>query len=228
MPRRREPLGITPKVIARLWAKVDKTGECWIWTGNCDKYGRSTINVNRKQCRPRRLSYELTHGPIPPNHEVYAECANKWRCVRPDHLVCRQQPVSDFAERFWSKVDRRNPDECWEWQADISNKGYGRLGTNKGGGWQAHRAAWELTNGPIPNGMFVCHRCDNPPCVNPAHLFLGTPKDNVQDMLAKGRAIWQGGPGWPTPRPKPGPGRRTGPRRRPSTAEDQSPTPSDS
>ncbi len=57
----------------------------------------------------------------------------------------------------------------------------------------ASRAAWEMVNGPIPTGMFACHHCDNPPCVRPDHLFLGTPKDNTEDMLRKGRAHWQKG-----------------------------------
>lgn len=98
--------------------------------------------------------------------------------------------MSDCAHRFWSKVDKRGPDECWEWQAYRRRLGYGefRIGPRVGGrAHLAHRVAWELTRGPIPDGMQACHRCDNPPCVNPAHLFLGTANDNIQDMIRKGR-----------------------------------------
>ena len=76
---------------------------------------------------------------------------------------------------------------CWHWTASKDGKGYGRLGGSKLGS-RAHRISFQIFRGPIPPGMFVCHTCDNPSCVRPSHLFLGTNHDNVEDMKAKGRS----------------------------------------
>ena len=89
--------------------------------------------------------------------------------------------------RFWSKVNKAGDDECWEWTGGCRN-GYGRFVLR----WcqtYAHRISWELAFGEIPKGLCALHKCDNPPCVNPKHLFLGTKKDNTDDMIKKGRHV---------------------------------------
>jgi len=89
------------------------------------------------------------------------------------------------------KVDKAGPDECWLWNTHANNKGYGALAEYVDGVWRkslAHRVSYELAHGPVPNRMKVLHRCDTPRCVNPAHLFLGTMKQNTEDMVAKGRS----------------------------------------
>lgn len=96
-----------------------------------------------------------------------------------------------FEERFWRKVRKsEEPDGCWIWIASRRFHGYGQIAPAGviGKPVPAHRASWEMHFGPIPDGLCVCHRCDVPACVRPDHLFLGTKKDNSEDMVAKGRS----------------------------------------
>ena len=92
--------------------------------------------------------------------------------------------MNQLGKRFWSKVNKT--DGCWEWTAYLNKQGYGRYGIGSNV-YRAHRLAFEEAYGPIPEGMFVCHKCDNPSCVRPDHLFLGTNSDNLKDCSAKGR-----------------------------------------
>jgi hypothetical protein len=95
----------------------------------------------------------------------------------------KRVPIS---ERFWPKVDKDADGGCWVWTASRNEQGYGCCGFN-GRTYTAHRLSYELARGPIPPGMHVLHRCDNPPCVNPEHLFVGDQSDNMRDMYGKGR-----------------------------------------
>jgi len=99
-------------------------------------------------------------------------------------------------DRFWSKVNKDTDSGCWEWTAYDHPSGYGNffIGSKA---HKAHRISWEIHNGKIPtedsyHGVCVLHKCDNPKCVNPAHLFLGTHADNMQDMISKGRRDYYG------------------------------------
>lgn len=93
-------------------------------------------------------------------------------------------------ERFMEKVEMIPISGCWLWTgALIKSTGYGRFGIGKRKVEYAHRASWNLFNGEIPKGMFICHHCDTPACVNPNHLFIGSAKDNAQDALKKSRTV---------------------------------------
>jgi len=98
-----------------------------------------------------------------------------------------------LVDRFWGKVDRRRDDECWPWTASVTRHGYGQIMVGAYGTGsrprplRANRVAWELTHGPIPDGLWVLHSCDNPSCCNPSHLFLGTQTENMRDAADKGR-----------------------------------------
>lgn len=91
-----------------------------------------------------------------------------------------------LAVRLWSKVDRRAPEECWPWRASRSLNGYGRILLN-GKLEVAPRIAWAITHGEDPGSFDVCHSCDNPACCNPAHLWRGTRRQNLRDMVKKRR-----------------------------------------
>ncbi len=124
-------------------------------------------------------------------HPTPSAVANRgagW-CSRECADIGRREPMQ---ARFWRQVDKtpgQGPNgKCWIWTGLRHRQGYGKLWDYQGRIILAHRFSWELHNGPIPSGKLVCHDCDNPPCVNPEELFIGTHKSNMQDKIAKGRA----------------------------------------
>lgn len=114
----------------------------------------------------------------------------RWR--RHGHPGLVQPQGLPLAQRFAQHLERK-PNGCLEWTRRCTKQGYGQFVVDRGGKRYktelAHRVAWELEKGEIPDNLFVCHRCDNPPCCDVDHLFLGTAKDNTQDGIDKGRII---------------------------------------
>lgn len=121
-------------------------------------------------------------------------------CGADCNYAAKRRPIAD---RFWEKVNI-DDNGCWEWTGYRSPSGYGRIGSagKYGRGLIASRVSYELHYGPIPPGLHVLHSCDNPPCVRPDHLFLGTDADNVADMFSKERQPRRDNQGAKNPRAK--------------------------
>ncbi len=182
---------IPAEAVARFWAKVDRSAgddACWPWTGKSDRF-----HVTKRQAiSNRRLSWLLAFGETWPV-EIAVTCHNR-ACVNPAHFARCD------ADKFWSFV--KKGDGCWEWQGGLVKKSeagaersYGAFAPRTGELYPAHRYSYELAYGKIEGHVghdpereiCVCHHCDNPRCVRPDHLWLGSDADNVADAKAKGR-----------------------------------------
>lgn len=113
------------------------------------------------------------------------------RFVRTGQIVQGSRPRGSLFERFWAKVDKRGDGDCWPWTGAKTSKGYGAIQQcGKGSPMLlAHRASYEFSAGPIESGLYILHSCDNPGCVNPAHLRAGTQSENIAEAFAKGRKL---------------------------------------
>ncbi len=171
----------------RFWAKVDKSGDCWLWTGSLKPNGYGAILADGKMMQAPRYSWQLHYGVDPGNRVVRRHCG-QMACVKPTHLYLDGLVFGTLAERFHTHYVKDPHTECWLWTGSIIKGGYGMIGGGEGKNLMAHRVSWELYHGPIPDGLIVCHHCDVPSCVNPEHLFVGTYQDNSDDSVAKGHS----------------------------------------
>ena len=114
------------------------------------------------------------------------EDQTKYRQIAAEIGALVDEKQAEAIERFWSKVNKNTKTGCWEWEKCLTDSGYGIVRIHYKA-YRAHRLAWQIERGDIPEGLCVLHKCDNRKCVNPDHLFLGTKKDNTLDMMKKGR-----------------------------------------
>lgn len=178
-------MNLTKTEVDRFFSKIEKTESCWNWTASTAGGGYGTVNIRKTNMPSHRVSWLISGKTIPEGHYVMSTCGNK-RCCNPEHLVCSKHHGSQFRkDRFYDRV-KKVPSGCWEWTGFRQRNGYGLMLINYRSE-RAHRYSYEIHKGPIPKGLCVLHKCDNPPCVNPDHLFLGTRKDNSLDMHAKHR-----------------------------------------
>lgn len=186
----------------RFWLKVDlgDWDACWPWKASRHPDGYGQFVLAGRPVGAHRVAYGIVQDRWPEGIRISHHCGNL-SCVNPAHLspatATRQRRSRSTAtrpievanvdeDRFWSKVDVGDWDACWHWKAAKLTGGYGSFwlsGHNVG----AHRVAFTLVHGPIPHELCICHHCDNPPCVNPAHLFPGTHEDNQADKVRKKR-----------------------------------------
>lgn len=184
--------------VLRRNTKLDKKTQCMLWVKN--------IGVGGVQYWAK-VVWRQVHGNIPPGHSIRHMCGNRL-CVNVEHLYIfklkgnnqEQNPIA-MIEKIKRKIRINKETGCWEWIGGKYPTGYGKIsvGFNKHGRRNityVHRVLWECINGKI-NGLHLLHKCDNPSCVNPDHLFLGTHADNMRDMVAKGRNVKTYGKGKP-------------------------------
>ena len=152
------------------------------------RFGKLTVRGNAGKVDGRRFSWtcQCDCGTVKVLHGPYLRRGDSVSCG------CKRKATVYTPETFYNFVDKAAANGCWVWTGTCDRAGYGLFRKSNGSRDSsarvaAHRYSYEISKGSIPDGLHVCHSCDNPSCVNPDHLWVGTASDNMQDMWAKGR-----------------------------------------
>tara|TARA_Y100000034_G_scaffold137016_1_gene218512 strand:+ start:3551 stop:4408 length:858 start_codon:yes stop_codon:yes gene_type:complete len=177
--------------LQNFFSKIEKTNTCWYWIpgfrtdspSHLLRFEHMAYGMRKKRTDPRHVLKMLILLNLEQNCCIKMACGIR-DCVNPEHFS-----ISNPRSKFLSNIDFT--ESCWIWTANRHGKGYGQITeANKSGDRsciKAHRRAWKYFAGEIPEGLQVLHKCDNPPCVRPDHLFLRTNDDNIRDKVSKGR-----------------------------------------
>jgi len=162
--------------------KIFISGECWVWLGSINKVGRPQITFDHRQKEegkmltyfPHEWLYVNKYGDFDVRY-LDSTCGNL-RCVNPDHQAPRT-----LENMLFMKLAKDEVTGCWNWTGGLFDSGYGRV-TKNGKNALAHRVSYAHFFGSIPEGLQVCHKCNNKRCINPDHLYVGTHNDNMRDV----------------------------------------------
>jgi len=191
-------INISDENLQRYFNKIEKSSDpagCWLWKGGTGTEGYGLLRFGGKPLFAHRAAWLVSGKSLPLGQILIQSCVNKLFC-NPEHLMIRtksalpkrQEEVQfngKILSRFWRSVNKQTGDGCWNWIPGAKHT-YGRMKIYRVE-YSAHRIAYHIQNGNIPEGLLVCHRCDNPRCVRGDHLFIGTYSDNSADMVSKDR-----------------------------------------